>query len=93
MATTTQPAIETADEETVAALAKALAHPARVRIVRFLLTRENCIGGDVIENRPGPVNGIRASTHSQGRRRGGRQNRMAAHMLFIEPGEYTTDQC
>lgn len=36
-------------EETIAAVARALAHPARVRIVRFLLTRENCIGGDIVE--------------------------------------------
>lgn len=37
------------DEETLATIAKALAHPARVRIVRFLLARENCIGGDIVE--------------------------------------------
>lgn len=37
------------DEETLAMVAKALAHPARVRIVRFLLTRKNCIGGDIVE--------------------------------------------
>ena len=41
--------IEAAEEETVANVAKALAHPARVRIVRFLLSRENCIGGDIVE--------------------------------------------
>ncbi|MGY6412375.1 MAG: ArsR/SmtB family transcription factor [Alkalilacustris sp.] len=39
-----------ADDETVARLAKALAHPARVRIVRFLLSRPGCIGGDIVED-------------------------------------------
>jgi ArsR family transcriptional regulator len=36
------------DEEVVAGVAKALAHPARVRIVTFLLTRPGCIGGDIV---------------------------------------------
>jgi ArsR family transcriptional regulator len=49
MATATTPVIEAAEEEAVANVAKALGHPARVRIVRFLLTRENCIGGDIVE--------------------------------------------
>lgn len=35
-------------EEAIATLAKGLAHPARVRIVRFLLERETCIGGDIV---------------------------------------------
>jgi len=37
-----------ADDDTIAALAKALAHPARLRIVRLLLARESCIGGDIV---------------------------------------------
>lgn len=41
--------IEAAEEEAVAEIAKALSHPARVRIVRFLLSREHCIGGDIVE--------------------------------------------
>lgn len=49
MAAVTTPAIEFADEEALASVAKALAHPARIRIVRFLLTREGCIGGDIVE--------------------------------------------
>lgn len=49
MVTATARALETVEEETVAAVAKALAHPARVRIVRFLLSRKNCIGGDIVE--------------------------------------------
>ncbi len=38
-----------ADAEAVARVAKALAHPARVRIIRFLLSRPGCIGGDIVE--------------------------------------------
>jgi len=38
-----------AGEEDVAAVAKALAHPARIRIVRLLLDREQCIGGDIVD--------------------------------------------
>ena len=36
-------------EDQIAALAKALAHPARVRIVRLLTTTPGCIGGDIVE--------------------------------------------
>lgn len=36
-----------ADE--IAAVAKALAHPARVEIVAFLLSREGCIAGDIVD--------------------------------------------
>ena len=36
-----------ADE--IAALAKALAHPARVRIITFLLSKPGCIGGDIVD--------------------------------------------
>lgn len=38
-----------ADESAIAAVAKALAHPARIRIVRLLLARETCIGGDIVD--------------------------------------------
>jgi ArsR family transcriptional regulator, arsenate/arsenite/antimonite-responsive transcriptional repressor len=37
-----------ADEE-LAALAKALGHPARVRILRMLTRREGCICGDIVD--------------------------------------------
>lgn len=40
-----------ADEE-LASLAKALAHPARVKIVRILLHRNACICGDIVEELP-----------------------------------------
>jgi len=36
------------DAEAVAGVAKALAHPARVQIVTFLLSRPGCIGGDIV---------------------------------------------
>jgi len=40
-----------ADEE-LASLAKALAHPARVKIVRILLRKNACICGDIVEELP-----------------------------------------
>ncbi len=40
-----------ADEE-LAALSKALGHPARVKIVRLLLRKNACICGDIVEELP-----------------------------------------
>lgn len=40
-----------ADEE-LAALAKALGHPARVQILRLLLRRSACICGDIVDELP-----------------------------------------
>jgi ArsR family transcriptional regulator len=40
-----------ADEE-LAALSKALAHPARVKIVRILIRRNSCVCGDIVEELP-----------------------------------------
>jgi ArsR family transcriptional regulator len=40
-----------ADEE-LAALTKALGHPARVRILRLLIHREACLCGDIVEELP-----------------------------------------
>jgi len=37
------------DAGKIAAVAKALAHPARVRIIEFLLSRPGCIGGDIVD--------------------------------------------
>lgn len=37
------------DPDTLAALARALGHPARVRIVSLLVARKNCIGGDIVD--------------------------------------------
>ena len=40
-----------ADEE-LASLSKALAHPARVKIVRILLRKNACICGDIVDELP-----------------------------------------
>ena len=40
-----------ADEE-LAALSKALAHPARVKILRILLRKNACICGDIVDELP-----------------------------------------
>lgn len=37
------------EAERIAAIAKALAHPARVRIIAFLLSKPGCIGGDIVD--------------------------------------------
>lgn len=37
------------DEEAIANLAKALANPARIRILRLLLATPGCIGGTIVE--------------------------------------------
>ena len=39
----------THDEETIAALAKALAHPARICILRLLQATPGCIGGTIVD--------------------------------------------
>ena len=41
-------AARAADAE-LARLAKALGHPARVQIVRFLLAQDSCMCGDIVE--------------------------------------------
>ena len=42
---------EAADQE-LAALAKALGHPARVPILRLLTHRESCVCGDIVDELP-----------------------------------------
>ena len=37
------------EHEQIASVAKALAHPARLRIIEFLLSRPGCIGGDIVD--------------------------------------------
>jgi ArsR family transcriptional regulator len=39
-------------DEDLAALAKAVAHPARVRIVRLLARRTSCVCGDIVDEIP-----------------------------------------
>ncbi|MBW6506513.1 MAG: metalloregulator ArsR/SmtB family transcription factor [Rhodobacteraceae bacterium] len=36
------------EADRVASIAKALAHPARIRIISFLLSKPGCIGGDIV---------------------------------------------
>jgi ArsR family transcriptional regulator, arsenate/arsenite/antimonite-responsive transcriptional repressor len=40
------------DDETLAAMAKAIAHPARLAILRLLTDRETCVTGDVVNELP-----------------------------------------
>ncbi|MFM2416256.1 MAG: hypothetical protein RL385_979 [Pseudomonadota bacterium] len=42
---------EAADEE-LAALAKALGHPARIKILRILARKDACICGDIVDEMP-----------------------------------------
>jgi ArsR family transcriptional regulator, arsenate/arsenite/antimonite-responsive transcriptional repressor len=37
------------DDETLAMVAKSLAHPARIRILRLLLATPGCIGGTIVD--------------------------------------------
>jgi ArsR family transcriptional regulator len=48
----TRPVEGGAADEELAALAKALGHPARVQIVRLLVRREGCICGDIVDELP-----------------------------------------
>ncbi len=41
-----------ADEQELADLAKAVGHPARVRILKILIDRDACICGDIVEQIP-----------------------------------------
>lgn len=43
-----EPIVATPDDDTLAVMAKALAHPARVRILRVLDERQACVTGDVV---------------------------------------------
>mgnify|MGYP001253133768 CR=1 FL=1 len=58
IASAADPAADPCDD--VAALARALGHPARVRIVQTLLRRQTCIGCDIVEEI-----GLAASTTSE----------------------------
>ncbi|MHB1594066.1 MAG: ArsR/SmtB family transcription factor [Streptosporangiaceae bacterium] len=43
---------ETLDDETLAAMTKALGHPTRVRILRLLAERRSCVTGDLVAEFP-----------------------------------------
>lgn len=38
-----------AGDEDIASIAKALGHPARIRIIRLLLEKQSCIGCDIVD--------------------------------------------
>jgi len=40
------------DDEALALLAKALGHPARVKILRLLIERNACVCGDIVDHLP-----------------------------------------
>jgi ArsR family transcriptional regulator, arsenate/arsenite/antimonite-responsive transcriptional repressor len=46
------PEVVAPDDESLARMAKALGHPARVTILRLLAARETCITGDVVAELP-----------------------------------------
>ena len=45
-------AVAPPDDHTLAAMAKAIAHPARLAILRLLTDRETCVTGDVVNELP-----------------------------------------
>ena len=42
------PGVAAPDDDTLAVMAKALAHPARIKILRMLDARQACVTGDVV---------------------------------------------
>ncbi len=48
----TKTAVFTDDQNQVADYAKALAHPARVAIIQFLLKQKACVCGDIVDELP-----------------------------------------
>lgn len=44
--------VEVPDDDTLAAMAKAIAHPTRIAILRLLAHRETCVTGDVVAEIP-----------------------------------------
>jgi ArsR family transcriptional regulator len=55
-----QPVDNSIADEDIALIAKALAHPARIQIIRLLLSQKTCIGGDIVD-----VIGLAQSTVSE----------------------------
>jgi len=43
-----QPVDNNIADEDIALIAKALSHPARIQIIRLLLSKKTCIGGDIV---------------------------------------------
>ena len=57
---TDQPVDNSIADEDIALIAKALSHPARIQIIRLLLSKKTCIGGDIVD-----VIGLAQSTVSE----------------------------
>ena len=55
-----QPVDSNLADEDIALIAKALSHPARIQIIRLLLSKKTCIGGDIVD-----VVGLAQSTVSE----------------------------
>ena len=55
-----QPVDNNLADEDIALIAKALSHPARIQIIRLLLSEKTCIGGDIVD-----VLGLAQSTVSE----------------------------
>ena len=55
-----QPVDNDMADEDIALIAKALSHPARIQIIRLLLNKKTCIGGDIVD-----VVGLAQSTVSE----------------------------
>ena len=55
-----QPVDNDIADEDIALIAKALSHPARIQIIRLLLSKKTCIGGDIVD-----VIGLAQSTVSE----------------------------
>jgi ArsR family transcriptional regulator len=47
-----EPNVDVPDDDTLAAMAKAIAHPARLAILRLLAHRETCVTGDIVAELP-----------------------------------------
>ena len=55
-----QPVDNNLVDEDIALIAKALSHPVRIQIIRLLLSKKTCIGGDIVD-----VIGLAQSTVSE----------------------------
>ena len=78
------PVAEAPDDDTLALMAKALAHPARVRIIRVLDERTTCVTGDVVLEL-----GLAQSTGRQG----GHGSRVATRTLLCRAADPGCGQC
>lgn len=47
-----RPATATTTDDDLAAMAKAIGHPARIQILRLLAARDTCVTGDIVDELP-----------------------------------------